>query len=405
MEVSIILPSYNRYPLNLLSLYALENQTFDLSEMEVILIDDASTDQTEVLKEYQAPFQFIYLKTTQNIGLAAARNLGVKMSNGKVIVFLDAEMIVDPNYILNRYRHHLDKENVVVIGGKRSGKLYTYLFPKYGKKQINDLAYLVKMKSAVKKRIAKSINKKVNSKKVRAIIKKLKHPIQLLNQEDINNFQQLDLFTVKKDDDLLAFLGGDLETSPLAWWACLGNLSMNRSFFDSLEGYEEAFRGWGPEDAEFAYRLYKAGAKFVSEPALIRYHQEHEKHKTLSEEDDRNWLLFMEKHPDLSVCIRDLSFIIMKMDYTFMDNILRESLTLKEEYDGKYEKFEHSLIMFLKEIRILKSQNKPISHLMQSSGIESDAMTKQLIFEERDEIESYGKYTNLVELFDLLTRI
>ncbi|WP_057775510.1 glycosyltransferase [Cytobacillus dafuensis] len=405
MEVSIIMPSYNRYPLNLLSLHSLENQTFDLSKMEVILIDDASTDQTEDLKNYRPPYRFIYIKTRRNIGIAAARNLGVKMSKGKVIVFLDAEMIVDPNYIRNRYRHHLKSENAVVIGGKPTGKLYTCLFPEFGKKQMKDIARLIRKRPVVKERIEKSINKKVISEMIGSTIKTFMRPIQLLSKEDIYSFRKLKPFTVKRsynEYDLLTYLDHNLEKSPLVWLACLGNLSIRRSFFDRVRGYEEAFKGWGPEDAEFAYRLYKADANFVVEPSLIRYHQEHPKHKILSDEGDRNWLIFQEKHPYLEVCVRAIG-LIEKKDYKFMENIIEESLSLKKEYHNQYKKFQDSLILLLKEIRILKSRKKTIRHLMQSSGIEADAMKKKQIFKERNEIESYGKYKNLIKLFDLLT--
>jgi cellulose synthase/poly-beta-1,6-N-acetylglucosamine synthase-like glycosyltransferase len=70
IEVSIIIPSYNKYPLNLLTLYSLEKQNFDFSKMEVLLIDDASEDQTsELLENYQPPYHFNYIRCKQNNGM------------------------------------------------------------------------------------------------------------------------------------------------------------------------------------------------------------------------------------------------------------------------------------------------------------------------------------------------
>ncbi len=67
--------------------------------MEVIFIDDASTDQTqEELRNYQPPFHFKYIRNEQNLGRAKVRNLGIKSSRGKILIFLDAEMICEPDF-------------------------------------------------------------------------------------------------------------------------------------------------------------------------------------------------------------------------------------------------------------------------------------------------------------------
>ena len=50
IEVSVIDISYNEYPTNLFSLYALQNQTSNHLKMEIIFVDDASTDKASVMK-------------------------------------------------------------------------------------------------------------------------------------------------------------------------------------------------------------------------------------------------------------------------------------------------------------------------------------------------------------------
>ncbi|MFP3416038.1 glycosyltransferase family 2 protein, partial [Bacillus sp. SIMBA_074] len=77
-EVTVILPSYNRYPLNLLTLYSLENQTFDFAKMEVILIDDASTDGSHALEHYRPPYPVRYIRNTTNAGRSKTRNIGIQ---------------------------------------------------------------------------------------------------------------------------------------------------------------------------------------------------------------------------------------------------------------------------------------------------------------------------------------
>ncbi|MDF2680659.1 MAG: glycosyltransferase, partial [Brevibacillus sp.] len=103
IDVTVILPSYNRYPLNLLTLYSLENQTFDPSRMEVILIDDASTDKTHSLQYYRPPYSFQYIRNCRNEGRSKTRNKGIKAAKGEILIFLDAEVIVDPDFVNNHY--------------------------------------------------------------------------------------------------------------------------------------------------------------------------------------------------------------------------------------------------------------------------------------------------------------
>ncbi len=95
IDVSIIIPTYNKFPLNLLTLYSLENQTYDSSKFEVILVDDGSTDSTlSIADNYLFPFHFKYIRVPQNIGRPAARNTGIRAAKGRWIIFLDAEILV-----------------------------------------------------------------------------------------------------------------------------------------------------------------------------------------------------------------------------------------------------------------------------------------------------------------------
>jgi hypothetical protein len=107
IKVSIIIPSYNKYPLNLLTLYSLEKQTFDFSKMEVIFIDVASTDQTyEALKDYRPPYYFTYIRCNENVGKAQVQHIGKQSSKGKILLFLDAETITKPSFVKKQYHLH-----------------------------------------------------------------------------------------------------------------------------------------------------------------------------------------------------------------------------------------------------------------------------------------------------------
>nr|WP_234943115.1 glycosyltransferase [Priestia megaterium] len=63
IKVSIIMPTYNKYHQTSLSLYGLSKQTFPHAQYEVILVDDASSDNTpNILKEADVPFKFKYIR-------------------------------------------------------------------------------------------------------------------------------------------------------------------------------------------------------------------------------------------------------------------------------------------------------------------------------------------------------
>ncbi|QED46221.1 glycosyltransferase family 2 protein [Cytobacillus dafuensis] len=403
MLVSIILASYNRYPFILYSLYALENQNFDLSKMEVILVDDASSDQTPFLKYYDPPYAFKYIRNKKNAGLAATRNRGLENAKGRVIIFLDAEMLVDPNYVRNNYRHHLKNKNSVVIGDKVR-RLYTFICPGFNERQIKEVNSLLIKRAIVKKRLSTMVDKNTKLEDISPIVNHLKHPLQILDKRDIQHFSSLRAFSTPKKDltRILSQLGPDFEKSPIAWMACFGNLSLRKSLVKKVGGFDADFKKWGEEDRDFAYRLYKEGALFIVDKDLKRYHQEHLESSNKKKEGKTNKLLLQKKHPELNVSIRALKYI-QKLDYDFLNKIVQEDHTLFSDFPGQFEEFKRAIVLMLQQIYILKSENKKVKNVLKHSGIQNNPLKREQIFKERDQVESLGKYPNLIKLFDILT--
>ena len=90
--VSVIIPTYNRAYLLPKAVESVLSQTF--KDIELIVIDDASTDYTpELIRRYieKSSIPIFYWKNKERLGPAASRNIGIKLAKGKFIAFLDSD--------------------------------------------------------------------------------------------------------------------------------------------------------------------------------------------------------------------------------------------------------------------------------------------------------------------------
>lgn len=85
--VSIIIPAYNAEKYILLTIRSVLEQNY--RPLEILLIDDGSTDNTTALVEREAPQVRIIRQA--NAGVAAARNTGLRLAVGELICFVDAD--------------------------------------------------------------------------------------------------------------------------------------------------------------------------------------------------------------------------------------------------------------------------------------------------------------------------
>jgi len=85
--VSVILPTHNRAALLKRSIKSILNQTY--KDFELIVIDDASTDDTEDVVRNFGDKRIRYIKQRVNMGAQVARNAGITASKGKYIAFQD----------------------------------------------------------------------------------------------------------------------------------------------------------------------------------------------------------------------------------------------------------------------------------------------------------------------------
>lgn len=89
--ISVVVPVYNGGSFLAEALASVFTQTY--SNIEVIVVNDGSTDDTKQVAE---SFSSTKVVDTVNAGVSVARNIGVEVSKGPVIAFLDADDWWDP---------------------------------------------------------------------------------------------------------------------------------------------------------------------------------------------------------------------------------------------------------------------------------------------------------------------
>lgn len=211
MKISVVTPTYNRKEMLVRHLEALNRQSLDPSEFEVIVSDDGSTDGTkEAVERFAARYTLRYYSQS-NRGLAATRNLGLKHAAHDLILFLDDDVIPDEKCLEEHRRPHLENEKAVVLGS-------------------------------------------------------LPYPSELAGSTFIWYLRKANFFDLFENKR--RYEGGRPPLQPLN-----GNSSVLKKHLFAVGMYdEETFNDYGGEDVELGYRLEKAGLTWVYNPKAVGYH-------------------------------------------------------------------------------------------------------------------------------------
>ena len=112
--ISVIIPTYNRAHLIKRSVDSVLNQTY--KNLELIIVDDGSTDNTKEIIDSINDDRIVYVKQ-ENQGACAARNKGIDLAKGKYIAFQDSDdvWLLDK---LEKQINALKKNNTDVVCSK-----------------------------------------------------------------------------------------------------------------------------------------------------------------------------------------------------------------------------------------------------------------------------------------------
>jgi GT2 family glycosyltransferase len=210
LNISVIIPTYNRLDRLKMVLSALELQTCPQDEFEVVVVSDGCTDGTDTfLQSWQTSLNLIPV-FQDNQGAAAARNFGVEEARGELILFVDDDVVPEPDLIRTHINaHQAYSEEMVVIGA-------------------------------------------------------------MLTPPDFKLDPWSRWLQERLAEQYADMIAGEWE--PTARQFYTGNASIKRRFLLEYGGFDARFMR--AEDVELAYRLADHGLHFVFEPDAIGYHYE-----------------------------------------------------------------------------------------------------------------------------------
>jgi GT2 family glycosyltransferase len=219
MTISFVVPTFRRPEAlreTLQALSALESQP---DAYEIIVVDDGSGDTTpEVVHAFAgAPGAITYL-AQQNGGVAKARNTGAAAARGELLIFLDDDILVEPD--------HIDRHLAVRA--------------QYGDCLVNGHWEF--------------------SAATRAALEETPFGRFRINVED----------WVKTAISKEPLQDGRLRPDGIT----AANLSISAARFHELGGFDEGFPFAGCEDQDFSYRAHAAGCTFVYAPEIRLGHND-----------------------------------------------------------------------------------------------------------------------------------
>jgi GT2 family glycosyltransferase len=117
LAVSVVIPTHNRaesFPLILRRLMA---QDVGADRFEIIAVDSASGDRTpQMLEEQVQRYSNLTTLRSEKPGAAAARNMGLEAAKAALVVLLDDDILVGPDFIRQVMRAHREHSGRVLLG-------------------------------------------------------------------------------------------------------------------------------------------------------------------------------------------------------------------------------------------------------------------------------------------------
>lgn len=285
--VSIVIPTCDKPERLALTLHALLCQRAgDGRGIEVIIVDDGSAVPVDPLV---APLKARGLAPvvirTPRVGQAAARNRGAAAARGDVLLFVDDDVLLSPNYVETCVGLCRDHPDLVV-----RAPVYLLRYCAALRDPERGIRYDGRVSDA--RLDAERVTRAMIASDWPGIARKCRHR---------NRFERL----------VSAMLAERPQRFPWLGYSGSG-VALSRALFMRSGGYDEAFGlRWGAEAIELGYRLWQGGARFVELDAIYSAHMDHPRGDSVASFED-SFDLFSAKHRDPA--IREVQTLILADD-------------------------------------------------------------------------------------------
>ncbi len=111
LKFSIVIPSYNEGEDIKLSIESAINQTY--KNKEILVVDDSIDDTSSIIEEYKN--KKVSLLKGPAKGCCGARNFGIRNASGDVIVLLNADVVLSPDFLEKILKHYQAGADYVLV--------------------------------------------------------------------------------------------------------------------------------------------------------------------------------------------------------------------------------------------------------------------------------------------------
>ncbi|GAA0429218.1 glycosyltransferase family 2 protein [Leifsonia naganoensis] len=252
-DVTVVIPTRNKEAYLALTLAGFAQQTY--GDFELIIVDDGgSVDLDPAIAPLHGLVDF-HLIRQANAGRGAARNTGAYAGSGRLLVFCDDDRIPGGDFVEAHVRAASDSTQIT-IGQKRQA--LTRWIP-------NSLSVPASLLAAT------------------AVDGSLDCVADLVTPEDIlglgveEALRRYLLPSHRDNFDAVRAAHGDAFAGYRLPWLAMttANVAIGRAVFEGVDGFEGSYEGWGAEDTDLGYRLWRAGCTFQYVEDAINYHQVH----------------------------------------------------------------------------------------------------------------------------------
>lgn len=297
MNVSVVVPTFNKDVYLPLTLQSLFMQDLERSSYEVILIDDGSTDSTAaVAKSFaERDWNFEYLKRPHR-GRSASRNIGVNAASGDCIVFIDDDCICSRNLLTAHLARHRSKsQQTAVVSSRRH--VFTKLPDVY-----DSIANVLNLRMFELNSMAAEWTRE------KVIEVTVPTTFDVVSVDDVaNRLDKIDRLSMQLPADRERHLERIARSDFSCPWGCFitSNCSAAKDALISAGMFDEYFQDWGEEDHELGYRLFQNGVSFDAVTEATVYHQVHPRDTRMEWRSWlRNYIYFAEKHDTAEIYLR-----------------------------------------------------------------------------------------------------